>query len=308
MVWRGVYGKERFDLVHATALPYTSILFSAWLAARRMKARLCYTPFMHIGESDRDDVRKWYARRDQIDLLGQADAVFVQTPTERKFLTGRGVDSDRCHIIGVGINPEEILPTQLPDTSLLKDRYGLEGPFVFTLGAKSIDKGTATVVEAMKLVWQERPEVPLVLAGDEMSDFKQYWAGVPNDVRSKILPLGRISDEERLDLFRHGSIYLNPSRTDSFGITFLEAWTWGKPVIGARAGGVVDVIEDGNDGFLVDFGSATQLAEKILFLLDNPVVMNAFGKAGKQKTLKNYTWDKIYARILERYYALKEQP
>ncbi|MFN8515884.1 MAG: glycosyltransferase [Chloroflexia bacterium] len=50
------------------------------------------------------------------------------------------------------------------------------------------------------------------------------------------------------------SIFALPSRTDSFGITFLEAWCNGVPVIGARAGSIPDVIDDGEDELLVPFG------------------------------------------------------
>lgn len=290
----------KFDVVHGTALPYTSILYAAWIAARRSRALLCYTPFMHVGEKDSDEVRKWYARRDQMQLIEKADVVFVQTPTERDFLVSCGVTRSKCFIAGVGVNPEEIVPRDPPE-NLMHKRYGLSTPYVFTLGAKSLDKGTPSVIEAMKIVWKRRPEVTLVLAGDEMSDFQKYWETVPEQQRARILNLGRISDAERIDLIRHSAVYLNPSRTDSFGITFLEAWLWEKPVIGARAGGVVDVISHEEDGFLVEFGSASEIASRILQLLDDPSLREAMGAKGKQKTLSRYTWESVFEKIAERY-------
>ncbi len=303
MIRRAAMEPLQFDVVHATALPYTSILYAAWIAARRSAARLCYTPFMHIGEKHSDEVRKWYARRDQIQLLQKADAIFVQTPTERDFLISCGLDGSKCLITGVGVNPEEIVPPK-PIENLMCERYGLRPPYVFTLGAKSLDKGTLSVIEAMARVWQQHPEVTLVLAGDEMSDFQEYWGTVPSESKKSILNLGRISDAEKVDLIRQGLIYLNPSRTDSFGITFLEAWLWEKPVIGARAGGVVDVISHGEDGFLVEFGCASEIASKILELIRNPSMQASMGAKGKTKTLSKYTWESIFESIAKRYQSV----
>ena len=76
-----------------------------------------------------------------------------------------------------------------------------------------------------------------------------------------------------------------PSRTDSFGIVYLEAWLNGVPVIGARAGGVPEVITDGVDGYLVDFGDVAALANRIELLLRRPEAARAMGEAGRRKVL-----------------------
>ena len=303
LLWQTKFGRQHFDLVHATALPYTSILLAGLWCARKSRCPLCITPFMHIGESESDTVRKWYTRADQIRILTKASLIFVQTCVELGFLTSIGIDRERCRILGVGINPEEIVLVS-PPANVLAKRYDLEKPYVFTLGAKSCDKGTPTVIEAMQEVWEKRPDIRLVLAGDEMNDFKTYWNQVPQASRKRILLLGRVDEDEKTDLLKNGLIYLNPSQTDSFGITFLEAWMWEKPVIGASAGGVVDVIDHGTDGFLVPFGDAKQLARRILELADSPQLRDQMGSNGKDKTLARYTWDRIYTDLIRQYETL----
>ena len=81
-----------------------------------------------------------------------------------------------------------------------------------------------------------------------------------------------------------------PSRTDSFGIVYLEAWLNGVPVIGARAGGVPEVITDGVDGYLVDFGDVAALANRIELLLRRPEAARALGEAGRRKVLAEHKW------------------
>ena len=88
-----------------------------------------------------------------------------------------------------------------------------------------------------------------------------------------------------------------PSRTDSFGITYLEAWCYGLPVIGARAGGVPDVIDDGQDGVLVEFGDVAALADAISRLLHDRVEAQRLGATGRAKVLRELTWDRIYAQV-----------
>ena len=88
-----------------------------------------------------------------------------------------------------------------------------------------------------------------------------------------------------------------PSRTDSFGIVYLEAWLYNKPVIGAYAGGVPDVIDDGKNGYLVKFGDVEMLAQRIKQLLGNPIGALTMGQRGYAKVLHEMTWERQYAFV-----------
>ena len=61
-----------------------------------------------------------------------------------------------------------------------------------------------------------------------------------------------------------------PSRADLFGIAYLEAWAYGKPVIGAQIGGIGDIISHNVDGLLVPFGARASLADALAELLASP--------------------------------------
>src|SRR3712207_8646872 len=87
--------------------------------------------------------------------------------------------------------------------------------------------------------------------------------------RSTLFPYTTLfRSEDKRDLNAAGQVFCMPSRTDSFGIVYLEAWLNGVPVIGARAGGVPEIIDDGVDGYLVEFGDVAALANRIELLLD----------------------------------------
>ena len=82
-----------------------------------------------------------------------------------------------------------------------------------------------------------------------------------------------------------------PSRSDAFGISFLEAWSMGKPVIGARIGATPEVIRENIDGLLVEFDNPKDIAQKVIFLLKNNKLRKIYGSAGQLKVSQKYTWD-----------------
>jgi glycosyltransferase involved in cell wall biosynthesis len=95
-----------------------------------------------------------------------------------------------------------------------------------------------------------------------------------------------------------------PSRTDSFGIVFLEAWANGKPVVAASAGGVTEVVEHGKTGLLVPFGDLERLASSIAGLVDAPGAARRLGEAGRAKVARGYTWDDRFAALDRRLHEL----
>jgi glycosyltransferase involved in cell wall biosynthesis len=88
-----------------------------------------------------------------------------------------------------------------------------------------------------------------------------------------------------------------PSRTDSFGIVILEAWTYGKPVIAADAGGLGEVIHNGSDGLLVPYGDIEGLSQCIATLLDNTAKRQELGAAGRRRVDTEFRWESVFSRI-----------
>jgi glycosyltransferase involved in cell wall biosynthesis len=104
-------------------------------------------------------------------------------------------------------------------------------------------------------------------------------------------------DQVKRDALAAADLFVMPSRTDSFGIAYLEAWCYGLPVVGARAGGVPDVIDDGHDGLLAPFGDLDAIAGAISRLLHDRDLAQQLGAAGHAKVLRELTWDQIYAKV-----------
>jgi glycosyltransferase involved in cell wall biosynthesis len=166
------------------------------------------------------------------------------------------------------------------------------------------DKGTMHLVEAARRLWQGGQAVDLVLAGAITQPFRAYLAGLPPADRARLHVLGPVDDAEKRNLLAAADVFAMPSRTDSFGIVYLEAWLYRKPVIGARTWGVMDVIEDGRDGLLVPFGDAAALADALSDLLSDAARRDQMGAYGEEKVHRMHTWDVKYPLVRNLYQQL----
>jgi glycosyltransferase involved in cell wall biosynthesis len=284
----------RFGLVHATNITLDFAVLPAYDFARRTDAAFVCTPFVHLGEPGDNSILRYYSMRHQVELLRQSDRVITMTGLERDALAARGVPRERIRRIGVGVDPAEVAGG---DAARFRAQHGVAGPLVLYIGALAHDKGAIHTVEAMQRLWAAGGDATLALIGAPLAHFTRFYEALPEETRARIRLLPYASDEIKRDALAAADLLALPSRTDSFGIVYLEAWCYGLPVIGARAGGVPDVIDEGQDGLLVRFGDIAALAEAIGTLLRDRETARRLGAAGRAKVLRELTWDKVYERV-----------
>jgi glycosyltransferase involved in cell wall biosynthesis len=298
---------EEFDLIAGMNVCSESLSEAALRLARRRGIPFAMYALAHLGAGARpgqDAVGTFYTMRHQTALVRASDVLIAQTPTESAFYQQRGVSEDRIRVVGPGVNPDEVLGG---DGESFRARHHLRGPVIASLSAMAYDKGTVHVVEAVRRLWQAGRKVELVLAGAVLTPFRRYLEGLPAEERSRIHVLGSIDEGEKRDMLAACDLLAMPSRTDSFGIVYLEAWLYRKPVIGARAWGVSDVIEDGRDGLLVPFGDVPALAEAMVYLLEHPGIGETMGAWGERKVYQYHTWASKAALVCDLYERLVEE-
>ncbi|MFN2383745.1 MAG: glycosyltransferase, partial [Gemmatimonadota bacterium] len=84
--------------------------------------------------------------------------------------------------------------------------------------------------------------------------------------------------------------------TEGLGVVLLEAMSYGVPVIATRRGGIVDIVDDGRSGLLVEDEPAA-LADGIAALLDHPERRRELGRAGRARVRERFGWDSIVDRL-----------
>ncbi len=286
---------EPFDLVAGMTICFEPLLDAGLRFARRRGIPFVAYPLTHLGAGPapgRDPVSSFYTMRHQVASVVGSDAAVLQTPTEWRFYVERGLSPNRAFVAGPGVDPAEVLGG---DAARLRAAQCIAGPLVLALGSMSYDKGTVHVVEAARRLWQDGQAFELALAGALLAPFRRYLERLPAADRQRIRVLGAVDEPTKRDLLAAADVVAMPSRTDSFGITYLEAWLYGKPVIGAQAWGVADVIQDGVDGVLVPFGDVPALACALAYLLAHPDEAQAMGRRGRDKVYAHHLWEHKYA-------------
>lgn len=281
--------EDVYDLVHATAFP----LVHTWLAAKscqRSRTPFVVTPFFHPSLST-------YYNPELISILRSANAVFACTDIERGILTNLGVAREKIRIVPMGIDVRELSNCS---GERFRKKFSLEGKYVVLFaGLKVYNKGAVHVLRAVEEISKKTNNVVLVAIGFANREWSEEVERIGR--RPFLIDLPYLSGEEKADVFDACNVLVMPSKSDAFGIVYLEAWYLGKPVIGAKSGGVPAVISDGLDGFLVKFGDVGDIISKIQILRDYPVLAEKLGNNGRKKVIANYTWSTIVDKV-ERMY------
>jgi glycosyltransferase involved in cell wall biosynthesis len=292
------------DLIHAFNLSWESTMAGAARLAEARGCPLVVTPFAHFGVGADDRVARNSTMDHQRRLMAGAAGVMVLTEVEKAGLSAIGVAPERITVLGGGA---DALPAGWEQAAATPEARAWPQPYALFIGRAGRDKGAIDAAEAILALRRGGRDVSLLLAGSLSPDFVRWHQRLPAADRVAIATLGIVPEETKHALLSRAAMLLLPSRSDSFGIVLLEAWQHGVPVIGARAGGIPGVIDDGRDGLLVDYGDVGGLAAAIGHLLDSPAWAAELGADGRRKVTTDLTWDQAatragaaYGRILGR--------
>jgi glycosyltransferase involved in cell wall biosynthesis len=163
------------------------------------------------------------------------------------------------------------------------------GP-ILHIGTIEPRKNVEAVIEAYRTLKTAVPDPPsLVFAG--RADVAVQKTGDPS-----VRYLGYVSEEERLELYRHASMLVIASRDEGFGLPVLEAMTIGLPVIAANRGALPEVL--GGAGLLVDADSPREIAQAMQRLLADPVLRREQAAKGVARATA-FSWDASALRLLD---------
>jgi glycosyltransferase involved in cell wall biosynthesis len=92
--------------------------------------------------------------------------------------------------------------------------------------------------------------------------------------------------------------------TEGLGVVLLEAMSYGKPVVASAAGGIVDIVRNGRNGYLVPPGDAAALAGAVARLMRDPAAAAEMGVRGREDVREGFSWEVIVDRLVEVYVSI----
>ena len=159
------------------------------------------------------------------------------------------------------------------------------------------------VIEIFDLVHREIP-AKLLMIGDGPDRAVAEWMAREKKLAKHVIFLGKQNQVH--DLLNCADLLLLPSELESFGLAALEAMACGVPCVCSRVGGLLEVIRDGVDGFLVPPRDVQGMAARAIEILADPAKREAMGRAAREHAQSKFCTDKIiplyeqlYSRVLE---------
>ena len=113
------------------------------------------------------------------------------------------------------------------------------------------------------------------------------------------------TDDDLQVYYRKASVFIMPSRelgdgdVEGFGIVYLEANSFGLPVIAGRSGGVVEAVENGVNGLLVDPVNVDEIKQAIISLIENKEKAKELGLRGQQRATEEFSWFDQATKIIK---------
>ena len=205
---------------------------------------------------------------------------------ERFVTINEGIRIEKtCLIYNAVVPPDHLLNDQLRKQIRASLGLDAEAIVIAIVASLTANKGHGILLTAFEEAFRNHPSIRLLIVGDGplreqletatrqlMLDQAVVFTGIRQDVFS---------------LLQTSDIFVLPSQyREGLGVALIEAMAVGLPVIGTDLGGIPEVIEDGENGFLVSPGSSEQLAEALKKLVNDQALRTGMGLSGTDRCMR----------------------
>jgi trehalose synthase len=194
------------------------------------------------------------------------------------------------------------------DASYIVDQFGIDvdRPLVSQISRFDPWKDPVGVIEAWRLLRVDHPSVQLALVGSMAHDDPEGWDYYNQTVEAAqgdpdifiLSNLNNVGSVEVNAFQVHSAALIQKSIREGFGLTVTEGLWKGRPMVAGRAGGIVDQIQDGETGYLVD--SVEECAQALKKVLEDPQQARAMALGGKEYVRRHF----LSPRLLRDWLAL----
>jgi glycosyltransferase involved in cell wall biosynthesis len=238
---------------------------------------------------------RWIEKR----TLTAADHVITVTHVQKRMLAEQGVDAERITACHNAIEPQAFDPSQT-SAEAIRRQLGLREVVVGFVGTMNRWQGIDRFPEVIRTVLEARDDVSFLFVGDgefraELEQFCQR-----EGFSDRVVFTGRKVHDEVSGLVAAMDIaVLLNSNAYGSPMKVFEYLAMGKAVIAPSVEPVLEVLREGETGLLIPPGDASAMAGKILELAADSDKRRRLGQAGREHVVKNHTWDRNAATIIE---------
>jgi len=235
----------------------------------------------------------------------QVDCFVAASEAIRRILLSDGVPDDRAVTVHEGVDVEHVAaapPVNVHETFWLPHR----APVVGNVAALVPHKGQRHLIEAAHLVVQEVPDARFVILGEgELREALERQVKDYHLEKHVLLPGFRT---DVLGCIKGFDLFVMSSVTEGLGTSLLDAMACSKPIVATTAGGIPEVVVDGETGLLAAPRDHAGMATAIIRMLNDPTLRTAMGAAGFARVRERFTVERMVAETAAVYERVAGRP
>ena len=291
--------KFDWDILHAHTILAPSSFYSAIASA--LKKRPLVVTQHEYSFFNAHGVKLFFHRLNNTTsgryTVKRASAVIGLSSSAAVFVQGFGAAKAKTVVIPSSVDTTLFCPGR---KSLVKEKWGLEGPIVLYVGRLREEKSVDVLFRAFRELSMKVLNSKLVLVGKGPQENElrqmQIRLGLKN-----VCFLGRVPQEDMPRIYPGCDLLVLPSLYEPFGNVVLEGLASGLPVVGSEIGGIADVITNGETGFHIRPGSAKDLSKYMQLLLKDDGLRKTMGAAARKLAVERFD-DMVVAKKVESLY------
>ena len=268
----------------------TSAGLPALLAAKLLRKRLV---LKIVGDAAWEQ-NKGYLRAVQEAVARFAGGIIVPSLYLKKRVMGWRVPGDKIAVIYNA--PEPVFLSDISQSEA-KEKLGLSGNIILSVGRFAPWKGFAELISVMPDLLKENPAFRLIIVGDG-GEKKNLEFKIKNlELTDSVKLTGTVPHSQMPLYFKAADVFVLNSGYEGLSHVILEAMQHGTPIIASAEGGNPELIENGINGFLVEYKNQEQLKDTILKLWQDKNLQEQFIQSSREK-LNNFTWENLVEKTL----------
>lgn len=242
---------------------------------------------------------------------GMADRYVAVSKVVAERLLATGAPRERVVVVHNGVDTARFNPASKQEKSALREKYNIHqaAKVVLFFGRKEEQKGFDLYLEAIADCADRYSDLLAVAVGPTLPNAKRNASYERcNGLRHELADRGVFRDLEPVthqnlaELIRLSDIAVLPSRQEPQGMAMIEAMACGLLVVSSAVDGILESIQDGTNGLLIDpFAKENEVTQTLLSVLQTPDQYSAVAEAAPKSALQNFSWESR-AAILQRHY------
>jgi glycosyltransferase involved in cell wall biosynthesis len=235
----------------------------------------------------------WFLRFFEEGMLHRACRIIAVSRFTKWELTNYyKIPAGKIKVIHNGVNTQKFQPAV--DKHKIKQELGFnpDDIAILSVGRLYARKGLFTLIESMSAVVKRFKNAKFIISGKGQSDeMRKLIAHAEKlGVKENIIFTGYYPDKKLPKLYQAADLFAFSTFYEHHPFAVLEALATGLPVVTTWVGGIPETIESGKNGFLVKPFDATQLSDKIIYLLEHPAEASEMGRLARKTIVEQYDW------------------